>query len=275
MRLQPFFTYYGGKYRAAPFYPAPLFETIVEPFAGSAGYALRYYDRNIILYELDPRIYGIWDFLLHSKPTDIYAIPTHIKHIDDVKNSQEARWLVQQWISVGKTRDIQRPSSWMRGALGLVGLWLNSGSAQPKNIPTTWMKSGSRVGSFWGEKVKNRIVRQLPYIRHWRIFNKSYEECPNYENSTWFIDPPYSGHTGKSYRYNKIDYDLLARWCRLRFGQVIVCEGADADWLPFDPLGRIRATHNPNCPNNKAFSNEVIFLQGPQGLRKPLHKTFF
>lgn len=39
--LKPFWRYYGGKYRAAPRYPVPLHRTIVEPFAGAAGYSLR------------------------------------------------------------------------------------------------------------------------------------------------------------------------------------------------------------------------------------------
>jgi site-specific DNA-adenine methylase len=34
--LRPFFTFYGGKWRAAPFYDAPTHGHIVEPFAGSA-----------------------------------------------------------------------------------------------------------------------------------------------------------------------------------------------------------------------------------------------
>ena len=41
-RLRPFFCYYGGKWRAAPKYPPPEHDTIVEPFAGAAGYATRY-----------------------------------------------------------------------------------------------------------------------------------------------------------------------------------------------------------------------------------------
>ena len=35
--LRPFFGYYGGKWRdAVKHYPEPAFETIIEPFAGSA-----------------------------------------------------------------------------------------------------------------------------------------------------------------------------------------------------------------------------------------------
>jgi len=42
--LRPFWRYYGGKWRAAPSYPSPRCETIIEPFAGAAGYSLRYPD---------------------------------------------------------------------------------------------------------------------------------------------------------------------------------------------------------------------------------------
>jgi len=33
--LKPFWQYYGGKWRAAPHYPKPRHDTIVEPFAGA------------------------------------------------------------------------------------------------------------------------------------------------------------------------------------------------------------------------------------------------
>ena len=49
--IRPFWKFYGGKWRAAPRYPRPLYSTIVEPFAGAAGYSTRYYQRDIILVE--------------------------------------------------------------------------------------------------------------------------------------------------------------------------------------------------------------------------------
>ena len=48
-----------------------------------------------------------------------------------------------------------------------------------------------------------------------------------------------------------IDFNNLADWCKSRTGQVIVCEGANADWLPFKPLSAQRT--------NKKMSNEVIW----------------
>ena len=74
--LRPFFGFYGGKWRDAPkHYPAPLHDSIVEPFAGSAGYSVRYPTRNVILGERDPVIYGVWDYLIHVPAREIIPAP--------------------------------------------------------------------------------------------------------------------------------------------------------------------------------------------------------
>ena len=52
--LRPFFNFYGGKWRAAPHYPAPRYARVVEPFAGAAGYSTRHHDRDIVLDRIDP-----------------------------------------------------------------------------------------------------------------------------------------------------------------------------------------------------------------------------
>jgi len=46
------FSYYGSKSKLAQHYPTPKYDTIVEPFAGAAGYSL-YGDnwkKNVLLY---------------------------------------------------------------------------------------------------------------------------------------------------------------------------------------------------------------------------------
>jgi len=63
----PFFGYYGGKFRAAPHYPAPLHKTIIEPFAGSAGYAMRHYERQVILIEKYAAYEGIADMVADAE----------------------------------------------------------------------------------------------------------------------------------------------------------------------------------------------------------------
>lgn len=228
-RLQPFFCYFGGKWRAAKRYPTPQHETVIEPFAGGAGYALTYHDRRVILYEVDPTIYGLWSYLTRVKPSEILALPSQVEHVDDVKGAQEARWLV--------------------------GFWLNKGGTTPKKTPSVWARSGIRPNSFWGQTIKERIAAQVDHIRHWDVRNVSYTTAEN-ETATWFVDPPYQGECGRAYRFRTIDYPALGTWCQERRGQVLVCEQDGADWLPFKPFHTIKATPGAR---GKSYSKEVLW----------------
>jgi site-specific DNA-adenine methylase len=237
-KLRPFFGYYGGKWRdALKHYPAPAHGTIVEPFAGSAGYSLRYPSYSVVLCEIDPILAKVWVYLTKVKPREILAIPDLVQDqtVDDLRVCQEARWLV--------------------------GLWLNRAVASPRKAPSKWMRDGIRPGSFWGERVRNTIASQVQFIRHWKIYNVSYEQCliPQ-RKATWFIDPPYQ-LAGRHYRYGAqlIEYGELARWCLARRGQVIVCENAGAAWLPFRELGEVKTTRS------KRKSKEVYWLDSFSG----------
>lgn len=208
--LMPFFTYFGGKYRTAPRYPEPRYATIIEPFAGSAGYATRYHQRKVLLFDLDPIVAGTWEYLIGVSPDEIRRLPLWDEtwdNVDELDLPQEARWLI--------------------------GWWLNKGTSSPRKSPTTRMRSGCRPKSHWGPVIRERIATQVDAIRHWEIRCASYEEVPNAEAS-WFIDPPYQ-EAGCSYRCgpDDIDFTHLAGWCRERIGQVTVCESEGADWLPF------------------------------------------
>jgi hypothetical protein len=218
--MRPFFGFYGGKWRDAPkHYPAPRHEVIVEPFAGSAGYSVRYADRRVILVEKDPVIYGVWDYLIHVSAAEILAIPDLVpgQIVSDLPICQEARWLV--------------------------GFWLNRGASRPRMGPSAWMRAGIRPGSFWGERVRRTIASQVEYIRHWQVYNCSYEDLPFSEEATWFVDPPYQKQ-GKHYHHGTegIDFPALGAWCKSRPGQIIVCENEGADWLPFVPLADVKTT---------------------------------
>lgn len=213
MQLRPFFTYFGGKYRAAPRYDSPKHDTIIEPFAGSAGYSVRNHERQVILYDIDPIIHGVWDYLIHVKPSEIMALPSEVEHVNDVQGPQEARWLV--------------------------GFWLNKGCERPMLTPSKWVRLKIRPHSSWGDTIKERIASQVEHIRHWQVFNKSYEESTN-QIATWFVDPPYV-EAGKRYRFSKVDYTHLAYWCRDRQGQTIVCEQFGAAWLPFESIGLVKS----------------------------------
>jgi len=230
--LRPFFGYYGGKWRdAIKHYPEPQYGTIVEPFAGSAGFSLRHARRDVILCEVDPVLAEVWRYLIRVEAKEILSIPDLApdESVDDLDIPQEAKWLV--------------------------GFWLNRGAASPRKSPSKWMRDGIRPGSFWGDRVRNTIASQVDSIRHWQLHNCSYDECPTPRTATWFIDPPYQA-AGKHYRFGskQIDYAALADWCRSRHGQVIVCENEGATWLPFRELADVKTTRA------ERRSKEVLWL---------------
>ena len=86
------------------------------------------------------------------------------------------------------------------------------------------------------QSASKKDILKLPKIKHWNIICCDYFQIQN-EKATWFIDPPYQKEGG-AYIHNKINYEYLAKWCKNRKGQVIVCENIEADWLPFKPLNK-------------------------------------
>lgn len=227
--LKPFFCYYGGKWRIAKKYPQPSFETIIEPFAGAAGYSLRYPNLKVVLYDLDPIICGVWDYLIKVTSKEIKKLPIEVKHVDELNVCQEAKWLI--------------------------GFWLNKGVVTPKLTPSSWMRSGIRPNSYWGETIRDRIASQVDLIKHWEIHCQTYEKIDNVK-ATWFVDPPYCGKPGQCYRCKFDDYEKLANWCRNRNGQVLVCEKNGADWLPFKFFAVAKSTPGSRGKN---YSKEVLW----------------
>jgi hypothetical protein len=226
MNIKPFFTFYGGKWRAAPMYDRPEHKTIVEPFAGSAGYSIRYPWHDVVLVERDPLIAATWRYLIRVAPGEIRSLPD---------------------IEVGQTTDDLNVAPEARL---LIGWWCNGGSATPKKSLGFWARERKEAGGAgwktagqlnWGARVRERIASQLDAIRHWRIIEGDYTMAPDVE-ATWFIDPPYV-EAGKHYRFgsSSLDYPALGAWCKRRFGQVIVCENVGATWLPFRPWRDIQA----------------------------------
>jgi site-specific DNA-adenine methylase len=231
--MRPFFSYYGSKYSfAAKHYPSPSHGTIVEPFAGAAGYALRHADRHVVLCDLDPVIVGVWRYLIEASESEILALPDLPEGgtVDDLLVPQEARWLI--------------------------GFWLNRGTSSPCKTASRWMREGTRPNSFWGSAVRSTIAMQLAAIRHWQIYECPYSDCHVKGPATWFVDPPYQG-AGRRYRYSskQIDYAALAAWCRTRPGQVVVCENEGASWLPFRPLAETKATHKDRRSKEAVWLN--------------------
>ena len=237
--MKPIFPFYGSKWRDAKRYPAPQPSTIsgkttvIEPFAGSAGYSLWYEPDRVLLLDADPIIVGIWEYLIAVSEDEILALPDLEpgQSVDEFDLPQEARWLI--------------------------GFWLNRGSASPKKTQTAFSRRTERQQLVWSERARQRIIGELPGIRHWKVRQSSYEDCPMPVGGvTYFVDPPYVDK-GRHYRINHVDHGEIGRWARTLPAtapdQTIVCEQQGADWLPFEPLASIHIA-------GRHVSHEMVWL---------------
>lgn len=219
--LKVFWRYYGGKYRAAPHYPKPLFRTIIEPFAGAAGYSLRYPDRNVILVEKYPVVAAIWRYLISVTASEVRRIPL----VDSVGD-------LPPWV----------PPE----ARYLVGFTMNAATVSPCRVLSSGRKKLRAAGckfEGWSEGQRERVASQVGKIRHWKIIEGDYTLAPDVE-ATWFVDPPYNNKAGSYYVHADLDYPALGVWCQSLKGQPIVCENEGATWLPFRPFKVLKAGVN-------------------------------
>jgi site-specific DNA-adenine methylase len=242
--LRPFFSYFGGKWRAAPRYPAPRHKQIIEPFAGSAGYSLRYSDRDVLLVEKYHVLYGIWSYLIRVREEEILGlpnIPDGGKIIDIHGICQEAQWLI--------------------------GFCEGMALAEPRRSKRDKGYAESELNK-WSARRRQRIASQLHAIRHWRVLLGSYEDIEVGNPATWFVDPPYRVQ-GIHYKHKSkdINYEHLGEWCRSLTGQVIVCEGQDADWLPFEQFFCAQKIANRHHANK--VSPEMIWTSDRSHVRQP------
>ena len=205
------FSYYGSKSKVVDYYPRPKYDKIIEPFAGSARYSLKYWYKDVTLVDKYKVIVDTWKWLQQCSENDIRKLPIMKlgETIDDYNLSEEERvfmgFIVQQ---------------------GTTGLRKTVSSYAVDAIPTQI----------------NNIASQLYKIKDWDIKLGSYSEIDN-QYATWFIDPPYQ-NGGHEYKFSNkdIDFSYLAKWCKSRNGHVIVCENTKADWLPFKPMVDMHGT---------------------------------
>lgn len=203
------FSYYGGKTNVVRLYPKPLNNKIIEPFCGSARYALQYFEKEVLLVDKFQVVVDVWNFLKQASVKDILSLPD-IKQGENLDNFNF---------------DCQEQKQ-------LMGFMIGFASTSPRKTGTYWLTHRPNTIDF----TKKRIANNLYKIRHWDIICDSYENITN-ENATWFIDPPYQ-FGGHSYVHSnkQIDFENLSEWCKSRMGQSIVCETTGANWLPFSDL---------------------------------------
>lgn len=218
------FSYYGSKSKIIDYYPSPKHSKIIEPFAGSARYALKWFDRDVLLVDKYPVIIEIWHYLQSVSPQDILNLPK-MKKGDDIR---------KYGLSYPET------------------LLLSFISGGGVNTPK-WTVSKFGDYSHGNQNVYKRIADDLYKIRHWQIICGDYKDTNN-QVATWFIDPPYQVG-GYKYNQNQIDFAHLAQWSQSRIGQVIVCENTKARWLPFWPIKNIQGVKN-TCTTEAIWCNE-------------------
>lgn len=80
-------SYYGAKTNLVHLYPKPKYDRIIEPFAGTARYSLKYWDREILLIDKYPVIIKIWKWLQSCSPNDVIKLP-RFKQGQTVNNFQ-------------------------------------------------------------------------------------------------------------------------------------------------------------------------------------------
>lgn len=200
-------SYYGRKWKIINKYPEPIYDTLIESFAGTASYAYKYWEKNVIIVDAFDKVIRIWKYLQQAKPEDILRLP-----------------------DVGNGEFVGDKYSWMCDEeKWLMGFCINNASPIPKHT------AGRMNFNSWNRD-KIRIAKDLYKIRHWNFVLGDYR-CLNNVEATWYIDAPYQFQ--KLYKHNKIDYPSLSEWCRSRKGQVIVCENSFADWMDFKPLTRL------------------------------------
>lgn len=212
----PFFPYLGSKHRITAKLPPPRHDLIIEPFAGSAGYACNHPERDVLLVENGPALVALWRWLSAAAPSDILALP-----------------LTQYGDVIGQTKETENLPVEAKMLLSLF------------SIPAP--RGCSRVTAFNGWKSEARrtqLARDVTRIRHWKVQLGDYSSAPDVE-ATWVIDPPYQKVANAQYlggSHAAISFPALGRWCRARRGQVFVHEGQGADWLPFRPFVEMKAT---------------------------------
>ena len=234
-------SYYGSKAKMIHLYPPPKYGRVIEPFAGTARYALKFFDRDVLLVDKNEVIIKIWQWLQKCSKDDILKLPRlkEAEKLSDYKfDCDEARWLM--------------------------GFLVNVGVSQPMNQAT--YRATTHRPNFMNFQIK-KIASNLFKIKHWKIQAGSYDEIENTE-ATWFIDPPYQ-FGGEYYPHGsqQINYKTLSEWCQSRNGQIIVCENTKAEWLNFQPMKKFSGSRHKtveaiwsNIPTAFDFQ-QMSFLQ--------------
>lgn len=232
--INPLMKWYGTKFMSSRHYPAPLPDLpIIEPFAGSAGYSCRYHEHDVILYDINPVLTELWQWILNEATSEsILAIPVGLPVGTDIT-------------TLGLSRGQQL----------LLKHWQRTNNVGPCMTTSPW---GHKSGQFTNS-CRERLSKQIPLVKHWKF------QEPDWSiRGTWMIDPPYK----YNYQYGVKDFDydkLVDNISRIPQGSlVIACEavaktGEIPDYLPFE-FSHSQVTSRRKTTNNH-HSKELVFVK--------------
>lgn len=232
----PLFKWFGSKWLASKLYPAPKYDVIFEPFAGSAGYSLRYYEKKVVLWEDNAQLQTLWIWLIERATTaDVLGIPIGIYEGTDIRTlglSEGQALLLKHW---QRTNNV--------GACWTISPW------------------GNKPGQ-WTANTRARVAEQLHAVKHWKVARVGYNEP-----GTYFIDPPYLYNYRYGFGATGFDHATLVKdIARIpRKSQIIVCEAACQktervpEYLPFRPFG-LRITSRRKKAENH-HSKEYLYVE--------------
>jgi len=233
----PLFKWFGSKWRAAAKYPTvPEGMTIVEPFAGSAAFALRYSNHPVHIYDCNEALQLLWPWLIGpATHADVMAIPTDLKVGQDIRDLDlcpEQMILLKLWQRTGRYADSD--AAWK------VSSW------------------GGQPGQ-WTEACRARVAADVEKVKHW-----TFEPVDFTRVGYYLIDPPYQFN---AYDYGTpINYErMVERIAEIPAGSLVVaCEaacrktGVVPDYLPFEHS-------HTSVTARRTYGSELIFTHGFAG----------
>lgn len=234
----PLFKWFGSKWTASKHYPMPEHESVVEPFAGGAGYSLRHFTKKVTIAETDPHISQLWKWIvMEATETDVRAIPLGLTIGTDIRE-------------VGLSH----------GQALLLKTWQRT-----NNVGSCWtISSWGNLSGQWTENTRSRVASEINLVKHWKVTDDGFALMKNHcDLATWFVDPPYQFNY--QYRGSAFDYASLATHVASLNGQIIVCEAvcpktqAVPNWLPFVPFRETVTSRRKT--NNNHHSKELVFTR--------------
>lgn len=240
----PLFKWFGSKWMASAYYPAPSTDQIIEPFAGGAGYSLRHFGKKVFIAESNKDVRALWLWLIrHATEDQIRAIPIDLPVGTNIK-------------SIGLSA----------GQALLLKMWQRT-----NNVGSCWTTSpwGHMPGQ-WTASSRARVASEFHLIKHWRVgacgVDLLKKGLNTGSNCTWFIDPPYQ----YNYQYKSplpIEYPPLGELITSLRGEIIACEaicpktGATPSYLPFTFFRKMVTSRRKQSQSH--HSKELMYYRPP------------